>query len=428
MVRYLINKHPKTQKLKKMKKILICSLAIVASWGLYAQNNVENALTALSKNDFLAAKKEIDAAVSSEGVKAKAVTQLVRAYVYNSIAGDEKTKSLAPDGADVALDAFAKYFSLEKKFGDLPNVVANIKNNIIINYNNAINNYNTQKYDQAIQAFSNITKATKLHDGKLFSNDGFVDTIAAQAKSYTGYCYLYNKDNAKAKEIFESLENNKMVVDADMLLRLAQIYQADGQSDKWIGTLEKGRKLYPNEKAFVNEELNYYILTNKTAQLAVKLEDAVKADPTNAELNYSLGTTYDALLAKQETTPADAKKFKQAAIKAYETAINADPSKGDYVYNLAALYFNEAAKISQEIVKTKDVKKQKELEVVKKALFKDALPHFDKALKIFESAGEIKQYDRQNYFNVLTALSAIYSDNKDKAKEDEINKKMAKFK
>jgi hypothetical protein len=411
-----------------MKKILILTFAVLTSIGTFAQSNLQNAYEALGKNDFLNAKKEIDAAVSSEGSKPKAATQLMKAYIYQSIAGDDKNKSLAPDGLDVALAAFKNYFSLEKKVEDIPNITANIKNNIIINYNYAINAYNAQTYNDAIRYFNNIEEATKLYDGKLFVADKSMDTIKTQAKSYVGYAHLLNKNTTEARTIFESLADNKIVADADLLLRLAQIYQGAGENEKWISILEKGRKQFPTEKAFVNEELNYYILTNKTDILAVKLEDAVKADPNNAELNYSLATTYDALLAKDGLAEADTKKYTDGAVKAYETAIKADANKGDYVYNLGALYFNKAAKVSQAIVATKDVKKQKELDLVKKGLFKSALPYFEKAMKIFEGTSGVKEFDRQNYFNTLTALNAIYTDNKSTALIDAINAKMKKMK
>jgi Tfp pilus assembly protein PilF len=429
MVAYLYYNKIKNQKLY-MNKLIIIVILIITSVTTFAQNNVENAYAALAKNDFYNAKKEIDAAVSSEGNKPKSTTQLMKAYIYQSIAGDDKNKSLAPDGLEVALAAFKNYFSLEKKIEPtaLTDVTANVKNNVIINYNNAINAYNAQKYDDAIRYFKNIEEATKLNEGKLFVTDKGMDTIKLQAKSYEGYSQLFNKNTSEAKNIFESLQDNKIVVDADMILRLAQIYQGNNDNDKWISTLEKGRKLFPSEKAFVNEELNYYILTNKTDILAVKLEEAVKGDPNNAELNYSLGTTYDALLAKEGNSDINTKKYTDGAIKAYETAIKIDATKGDYIYNLGALYFNQAAKVSKAIVATKDTKKQKELDLVKKGLFKNCLPHFEKAMKIYETGGAVKDYDRQNYFNTLTALNAIYSDSKQKTLEDEINKKMAKFK
>ncbi len=411
-----------------MKKTIILSLAVIASFVSYAQSNLQNAYEALSKNDFLNAKKEIDAAVSSEGAKPKAATQLMKAYIYQSIASDDKNKSLAPDGLDVALAAFKSYFTLEKKIDDLPNVTANIKNNVVINYNYAINAYNAQNYNDAIRYFNNIQEATQLYDGKLFAADKSMDTIKTQAKSYTGYAHLFNKNTADARTIFESLVDNKIVADADMILRLAQIYQGASENDKWISMLEKGRKTFPSEKAFVNEELNYYILTNKTDILAVKLEEAVKGEPSNAELQYSLATTYDALIARDGLTESDMKKYTDGAIKAYEAAIKIDGNKGDYVYNLGALHYNKAAKVSQAIVATKDVKKQKELDLAKKVFFKTAMPYFEKAMKIYEGTSGVKEFDRQNYFNTLTALSAIYSDNKANALLEEINAKMRKMK
>jgi tetratricopeptide (TPR) repeat protein len=389
-----------------MKKILVTTMAIAISISAIAQTvSIEAAKLFIAKGDWANAKKSMDEATMKESKNSE--TYFLKAIVYQSIADDDKTASLAPDGHAVALENYKKYMLLEPKY-KMENVKPNLTNLVIANFNKAINAYNAQKYSEALGMFNAVNEITKLENGKIFGGDKFIDTVNTQSTMYKGYCNYFDKKQEDARPLFESVVDNPIVKDADLYLRLVSIYQSSGAPEKWIGMINKAKVAFPNNKDIKNEEINYYILTNKQDLLAQKLEETIKAEPNNAEMHFSLGTTYENMANVKGAKPVNYDELIKKAAAAYEKAVSLDANKGDYAYNLGALFFNQAVEVNSKMNEVlKDKAKYDALDKTRKALFAKSTPILEKAMGLFETGG-VKESDKMNYRNTLMALQEMF--------------------
>jgi tetratricopeptide (TPR) repeat protein len=407
----------------KMKKILLT--ALIATIGLTTQaQDLESAQNFLVKGELENAKKAIDELAQKD--TKTATVQLLKGAIYQSIADDEKTKNLAPNGHAIALEAYKKYMTLEPKFKE-EQVKPNLFNLIVINFNAAINNYNAQKYGEAIKSFDEVTDIIGLNGGKLFASERSLDTIGTQAKMYKGYSLYNDKKYAESKTIFEGIAENPIVKDADIYLRLSSIYQSLNETEKWAAIIEKGKAAYPSNKDILNDEINYYVVTNKQELLAKKLEEATTRNPNDADLLFSLGTTLENLASTKTAgvKPANAAELLEKAAVAYSKAIAIDDSKGDYHYNAGALLFNQGVEINAEMNKVlSDKKKYEPLKTKRADIFKKALPMLEKAMAVYEKGG-VKPADGANYRNSLIALQKIYEVLENKIAKEAITKKLS---
>ncbi len=407
-----------------MKKIILSTVALFVGLASFAQD-LETAQNFLIKGDMANAKKAIDE-VAQKDTKNPTV-QLLKGAIYQSIADDEKNRDLAPNGHSIALESYKKYMSLEPKYKP-EQVKPNLFNLVVANFNNAINAYNAQKYTEAVGNFTNVQDIVNIDNGKLFAGEKSLDTIVAQSKMYKGYSLYNDKKYNEAKSIFEANLENPIIKDADMYLRLSSIYQNLGENEKWIEVVEKGKAAFPTNKDFLNDEINYYVVTNKQDQLAKKLDEATTRDPNNAELFYSLGTTLESISnPKTGTKPANSAELFAKAATAYEKAIALDASKGDYQYNLGAMHFNQGVEVNNEMNKVlNDKKKYEPLKTKRGDIFKKAVPYFEKAMAAYEKGG-VKPADSGNYRNVLMALQNIYNALDNKVAKEAITKKLSQL-
>ncbi|MFM2193024.1 MAG: hypothetical protein RLZZ118_1981, partial [Bacteroidota bacterium] len=347
-----------------MKKTIILGFCLAMAINSYAQTaTLESAQELVKNNDLAGAKKAIDEITQSAKDDKNAAAWFTKGYIYQKIADDAKIKSLAPNGNVLAFEAYKKFMSLEKKL-DITLVKDNMMALLGNFFNAGIACYNDKKYQDAVSSFEYVMDVKNSDaSGKLFAADKIVDTIIAQTKMYKAYSYYNDKKNAEAAAGFEEALANPITKDADIYLRLATIYQNNGDNEKWISTIKNGITAFGNNNDLKNEEINYYLLTNKQDELVKKLEEAIIREPKNAQLLFSLASAYDALI--KEKKGADADVFRKKAATTYEKAAAADSKNGDYVYNLGAMYYNQSVEVNENINKNKDNKSM--VETLKKS-------------------------------------------------------------
>jgi tetratricopeptide (TPR) repeat protein len=405
-----------------MKKIIVLSLGMACTLATYAQTaTLESAQDFVKTNDLANAKKAIDEVTTGKEDK-NASAWFTKGYIYQKISDDPKSRTLAPNASVLAFEAYKKFMSLEKKL-DIGLVKDNMLGLLSNFFNNAISAYNDKKYSEAITNFDYVMDVKGSDaSGKIFGTDKIVDTIIAQSKMFKGYSLYNDKKLNEAMPLFEEALANPITKDVDIYLRLASIYQNAGDNTKWIGTIQKGITAYPSNNDLKNEEINYFLLTNKQDELIKKLEEATAREPKNAQLLFSLATAYDQILKEKATT--DIAGITKKTIATYDKAISLDAKNGDYVYNIGALYFNQAVEVNDNINKNKDDKnKVAELKKSREDLMKKSLPYMEKASGLYETGG-VKEADRLNYNNCITALVKMYDIMNMKAQKEAVSKKI----
>jgi tetratricopeptide (TPR) repeat protein len=404
-----------------MKKIIIFALGILCSVASFAQTaTLESAQEFVKTNDLTNAKKAIDEVTTGKEDK-NASAWFTKGFIYQKISEDVKLRGGTPNANVLALEAYKKFIALEKKLD-----ISLVKDNMLALlgnfFNSAISAYNDKKYAEAISQFDHVLDVKNSDvNGKILGTDKMVDTIIAQSKMYKGYSYYNDKKSSDAAPLFEEAITNPITKDVDIYLRLASIYQNDADNVKWIGTIQKGITAYPNNNDLKNEEINYFLLTNKQDELIKKLEEATVRDPKNAQTFFSLATSYDQMM--KEKSNSDNSVIAKKTITTYEKAISLDAKNGDYVYNLGALYFNQAVEINDDINRNKDNKiKVDALKKNREELMKKSMPFMEKALGIYEMGG-VKEADKMNYNNTIVALTKMYDIMNMKVQKEAIAKK-----
>ena len=83
-------------------------------------------------------------------------------------------------------------------------------------------------------------------------------------------------------------------------------------------------------------EVNLFIEMERTEEASKGLEEAIAAEPENADLLFALG------VLKEETGDAD------AAVANYKKAIDSDPNHFNANFNLAVFVFNQANEMNKK--------------------------------------------------------------------------------
>ena len=152
-----------------------------------------------------------------------------------------------------------------------------------------------------------------------------------------------------------------------MYLYIANLYQKQGDDEKYMEVIKEGRAAYPDNSDLILYELNFYLRNEKFVEAEENLKLAISKDPTNKQLHFSLGVVYDNL------------GNSEGAIESYKRAIEVDPNYFDAVYNLGAFYFNQGVEV---INVANEIEAQKEYDAKMAeatAIFKDAQPYLEKA-------------------------------------------------
>ncbi|MDP2722847.1 MAG: tetratricopeptide repeat protein [Bacteroidales bacterium] len=376
-----------------MKKILVTISLMTLIFSIaVGQTNKRTSAYMYNKNQqYDKAKEAIDEAIHHAKTENDAKTWMYRGIIYFNIANstDEAVKALAPDAAEISYDSFLKSKELdEKKQQDVEtSLYLNQLTNIF--YQRGAEDFQKPDYPGAIKNFEIAYKIAE--------TDGRLDTVAAFNIGMSG---VYSEDKALAETTMPYL---KTCIDANfkeprVYLFYARLQKQTGDTTAAFATIEKGRELFPQESSLQLEQSQLYLETGQNEKLISNLKEAIAADPTNENLYRVLGQTYENV------------DDKVSAIEYYIKAIEINPDFGDAIFNLGAIYVNDAAELYTE-ANNLPFEEQKKYDELKK----EADANLNKALPYLERSLELNPDDQI----VISALREAYANLKmnDKLKE-----------
>lgn len=401
--------------LLNMKKIaLLLTLALAAQIAFAQSKNMNTARNHLNnylnydkaegKTESLEkARTAIDAAVgevtamqqaNDPKLKPKTVAKVYsyKAQIYGELA-QLPNYELAGEAAKQAVDAAKTALSADKEESTLTNIQVLDAIRIKI-FNAGIKGYESADYNTAYNSFKSATEISDI----LYANGlGGIDT------SSIAMCAFSAQNAGKADEAMALYDRLIKLdyKDEQVYQQLAALYLAKGDDATAAKVIADGKAKFPNSNAFLISEINTLLKAGKQQDAIAKMEEAARLYPDNASLYFALGSTYEGLTGEG---------MQQKAESYYAKALEIKPDYFDALYNLGALFYNEAAeKIKQ--ANELDLSKQKEydkLSAAAKELFNKALPYFDKALAI-----------DGNDLNTLIALKEIHANLGDTKKSNE---------
>ena len=364
-----------------MKKTFL-TLAAVACLGsinpslVSAQTSaVTNAILNQRSGLLDKARVDIDKAIVNEKTMGKAKTWFTRGQIYEGMMDSPiYGKQLQPgEGLQKAYESYSKTIELDSKDGEFgKQAVPRLDNLYGHAFNDAVNSYNAKDFDKAISSY------------KLASQIKPQDTTAVL---YSAYAYEAKQDFAGAKDSYNKLLtlNYKS---ANLYNRLIQIARSQNDNAEASKVLQQALVAYPNNKAFMLEDLNASLSSGKGEDAIAKINKTIAADPGNSNLYAVRGSLYD----QQKKT--------DLAVADYRKAIELDPNNFDAQFNMGVYNYNKAAdsytKASKLDLKTYQVSGRK-LEAEGKKYFEAAVPYFEHALQ-----------QQPNDRNTLTSLKKIY--------------------
>jgi hypothetical protein len=213
----------------------------------------------------------------------------------------------------------------------------------------------------------------------------------------------------------------KMIeVKKDTTFVYASLYKAlvDTDKEQAFKYLEMGSKKYPDDTQIMFTMINYYLKENKLELLVGQLKEAIKREPKNTSLYFTLGNVFDNL-AQAENDPAKQQSYSDQAQDYYRKTLEIDAKNVDAIYSIGAAFYNKAAAFSKEMKKYEsDMSK----EGTKKydAAEKNMIAEFDKALPFFKKAESINPNDQ----NTLIALKEIFARKNDLKMAGEIKTRL----
>lgn len=389
-----------------MKRTLIFVSLIFAATTMFAQKGkVSSALNLKDSGKLDKALEAIEEAIDPNNPKAASSiswprTWEVRGEIYQDIArsGDANIKKLATEPLTKAFESYKKALELDEKGrnGKAVKVKLVLLENDLQQHGNE--EYNKENYANALTAFEQILEMKELPVMKEDGNP--IDTATIwNAALIANVAKNYDKAIKYYKEVAELGYNDGVPYE-----KIAEAYQAKGDTATALNVLQEGFKKYPTDNNVLVGMINIYLKTNKAAEAVKYLDMAIAQDPTNPSYYYAKGSLYD----------YDRLNNFEIAKENYEKAIELDPNNANAFYNLGALYYNGGVnqhKIAIEVPVSQNERYEAEL--------KKADEWFRKAVPYMEKASELTSDDGTDKRSILETLSNLYYrlDMSDKYKE-----------
>lgn len=357
----------------------------------YAQNsNVRKAESAREKGELEEALQLINEATQNEKTKDEPKTWYTKGQILEAMVIGEDGKIKDASKVEETVAAYEKAKALGKE-NDTYYVFADQRLESVWGQflNVGAEAYQSQDYQKALKNFE----------------------IAAQLKPEDTTAYLYGGIAAQQAELWDkALENYYKLIELgyeqkDVYNSTIYVERAiNKDNEKALEVVKKAREVFPDDKDLMKEEINLLISTDQADEARGKLEAAIAAEPENANLYYNLAFLNDQVGNKEK------------AIEQYKKAVSLDPDYFEANFNIAVIYYNEAAdlikKANEMDLKTYQ-KKGGAIEEQAKEGFRKALPYLEKSYEI-----------RPNDITVLETLQTVYAQLKMNEKVVELSKKI----
>lgn len=385
-----------------MRKQLLFLMALFISLTITAQKDeIKTAEKEIKNQNFpaaIAALEQADALIANADDKTKAKFYFLKGQAY--FGNGTVTENFAKSG--IALNELIK---IESKIGSKYSDEAGVMLNKMVEKvaKDASTAYEGQDFKKAARDF-NLVHTLSPKDTSYLENAALALYFAKEHKKsidlykdllkmgYTGIYTVYkgtSKTNGQdlyfstKKEMdqqvkFGVVENPEVIVQEsrrpNISKNIVMNYLALEDHKGALEAVREARAEYPNDYNLLIDEANIYYSLGDNVKFKEKLEEAVKINPTDPSLFYNIG-----VLTLEQKKPEEAIKF-------FEKAIELKPDYADAYNNIGAAVLERNIPIVEDMNKNlSNFKKYDELRVKQLAIYKEALPHYEKAHQLNKS-------------------------------------------
>ncbi|MEG2820787.1 MAG: tetratricopeptide repeat protein [Muribaculaceae bacterium] len=261
---------------------------------------------------------------------------------------------------------------------------------LIVSHHNDFSNvasifYDAKKYGKAYdcwEVFSELPNATFLGKNKPV----IPDTIVGQVKFYQGIAAWQDNDNAKAVKSFALARKNGYVKKEAYDYAMSCLVTLK-DNDGVVAIAKEAFPIYGSQDTqYIAIMINDYINKSNYAEADKLLDSAIAANPNNAEFYNVKGTLFES------------QKDTENALKYFAKAIELKPEYAKGQFDVGRYYYNKAIQMRDDVNKLKGTEYQKAVSSKLNPLYKQALPHLEKAYQLDPENKDAKNALKNIYY------------------------------
>ncbi len=343
--------------------------------------------------------------------------QFLRLYTMIALDSTDAYGAISANPLMDARDAAVKTLELDEKKRMSGPVVIEADRLSRLMYNNGLTAYREADYAAAYDYFyASYEMHGVIHGyGKVEGRDTSTYYFAAICTDLAG-----NKEQAET--MYRSLIDMNFK-EPGVYSNLGKLYVSQEKLDQAERIFAEGRTKYPGSQELLIDELNYFLQQGRAPEAIDKFKLAIANDPDNSELHFAMGTAYQALI---NLDMENSRKHMADARAAYGRAIELNPQSFDAYLNTGALYYNEGVLLQEELnnLDLSEEDRANELVNEQKDLYRQALPFFQNAARVYEEMPEESKVDAFYAVEVYRSLKEIQVRLGDYAASNEAKKRM----
>ncbi len=407
-----------------MKRIILSVLFFASVTTLFAQD-IKKIKGYVDAKQLDKAKTEIDAYLQKNPDNPEGL--YYKSKIYGSLASNEQFKSLAPDGREVAFDAFKKAVESDKdnkltllmvqdQYKSIFDLYSGYYDAAVANFNSAAGG-NKADFEQAM---NNFIKADEIGN-YIYTKKWALSEVDTALVLNIGKAALNAGNKEQAMKYFKKLADANIAGTKDGNVGynlpyqwLALHYKEAGDSANLLKYANLGKQYFPNDDYFDLVLLDYYrsnkdyeSLFKKYGEIVTKAPDSLtyRFNYANEIFNYVYNSDAGTKINNKEELLKTVGTQLEAAGK-----LSADDTNTNWLYG--QYYFNAGIDLKEKAIKIKgtkpeDVKSKSELNAQAKEMFTKALPYAEKALTSLESG--LKKSEKSRYKSVADLMQRIHT-------------------
>ena len=399
-----------------MKKVLFVAALLMGATSLtFAQEKAVKEAKKIANGtnpDFAKAEGLINQALTNPETKDLAETWDVAGFIQRRRSEEEMKNAYLRKPYDTlqvynsALN-MCRYYLKCDELAQIPNEKGKIKNKYRKGNSATMLNERGNLINGGIQFYNTYLGSEKKEDGQkaldffgmyvdLASNPMFEDKNLLQTDTILPTIAYYASMVATRLEDYPSVlkyapyaRDNKEVGKYAMELESTAL-KAQGDTAKWVASLQAGLQKYPDHQFFFGNLIDYYSNNNKYDEALAFADKMMANDPNNTFYLYVKGYLYHNMYTVlRDKDAAKAAESLEKAIEFYKKTTEVDPNYAEAYSNMGLVYCLQAQDFSEKATTDVNDPKYAQDQATLKTFYEKARPCYEKARQLQPETKEL---------------------------------------